>query len=82
MGTQCAELLRERRLPWRCVFPSIDLECGPPVWVPTSQTGDSEVRGAGGGAGGGKGVLTAGATLYRSIYRGKREWDIWGEDVM
>ena len=61
-------------MPWRCVFPSIDLECGPPVWVPTSQTGDSEVRGAGGG----KGVLTAGTTLYRSIYRGKREWNMGG----
>ena len=42
----------------RCVFPSVDLEYGPLVWVPTSQMGDSEVRGAGGG----EGVLTAGVT--------------------
>ena len=40
------------------------------MWVAT--IGDSEVRGAGGG----KGVLTARITLYRSIYRGKREWDM------
>ena len=64
-------------MPWRCVFPSIDLECGPPVWVPTSQTGDSEVRGAGGGAGGGKRVLTAGTTCYIDQYIGARDNGIY-----
>ena len=52
------------------MFPSVDLEYGPLVWVLTSQTGDSEVRGAGYG----EGVLTAGVTGYK-VY-GARECDV------